>query len=76
MVMTLEEQMKLEMRKLENEIAVIDIQLDKINHHQAELVKIRQKKEHDLKALRYNFYPEEELQREKRQSTLLGHMKS
>jgi len=74
MVMSLENEMKLEMRRLENEIAVIDAQLDKINHHQAELVKIRQKKEHDLKALRFNFYPEEAVET-KRQSTLLGHMK-
>lgn len=73
MVMSLEDEMKLEMRRLENEIAIIDVQLDKINHHQAELVKMRQKKEHDLKALRFNFYPEEEDLR--KQSTLLGHMK-
>ena len=70
--MPLEEEMKLEIRRLENEVALIDAELDKLNFKMAELVKIRQKKDHDLRVLRYNFFPE--LDKE-RQSTLVGLIK-
>ncbi len=68
--MSLEDEMKREIRRLENQISTLDLEIDKLNHKVAELTRIRQKKETDVKILKSNFYPEE-IQKEA-QSTLLG----
>lgn len=59
MLMTLEEQMKYEIRKLENEISSIDKALEKLHNKTLELIMLRKKKDRDLKILKSNFEPEE-----------------
>ncbi len=71
--MSLEDEMKREIRRLENQISALDIEIDKINYKVADLMKIRQKKETDVRILKSNFYPEE-MQKET-QSTLIGLVK-
>ena len=71
--MSLEEEMKREIRRLENQILTLDLEIDKINHKVAELTRIRLKKETDVRILKSNFYPEE-MQKET-QSTLIGLVK-
>jgi asparagine synthetase B (glutamine-hydrolysing) len=74
--MSLEQEMKFEIKRLENEILSLDTQIDRFNLQMSELMKLRQKKEHDVRVLKYNFYPEELPETEKqRQSTLLGMVK-
>jgi len=60
--MPLEEQMRVEMRKLEREIAMIDDELEKLHNKILQLILIRRKKEHDLKVFRENVlgYDEDE----------------
>lgn len=53
--MPLEEEMKAEIKKLENEIMVIDYELEKLHNKILQLITIRKKKEHDLRVLKANF---------------------
>jgi len=56
--MTIEEEMQLEIRRLEREIAAIDEELEKLHKKILNLLLIRKKKDHDLRVLRINFYGE------------------
>ncbi len=56
--MALEEEMQLEIRRLEREIASIDEELEKLHRKILGLIAIRKKKDHDLRVLRTNFYGE------------------
>ena len=53
--MTLEEEMRNEIRKLEREIDSIDDELQKLHTRIIQLISARKKKEHDLRILRENF---------------------
>ncbi len=53
--MTLEEEMRNEIRKLEREIDSIDDELEKLHTRIVQLIATRRKKEHDLRILRANF---------------------
>lgn len=53
--MSLEEEMRNEMYKLEEEIREIDEEMQKISTKIVNLINIKKKKEHDLKVLRENF---------------------
>lgn len=53
--MPLEDEMKLEIRKLEKEISLIDDEMEKLHNKIIQLIMLRKKKEHDLKVLRVNF---------------------
>ncbi len=54
-MMTIEEEMRNEIRKLEREIDSIDDELEKLHTRIVQLISIRKKKEHDLRILRANF---------------------
>lgn len=54
-MVSLEEEMKNEMHKLEKEIEEIDNEMQKLNNKIIDLIVARKKKEHDLRALRENF---------------------
>ncbi len=56
--MPLEEEMQLEIRRLESEIGTIDDELEKLHRKILGLFAIRKKKDHDLRVLRINFYGE------------------
>ncbi len=56
--MPLEEEMQLEIRRLEREIASIDEELEKLHGKILNLLAVRKKKDHDLRVLRINFYGE------------------
>lgn len=56
--MPIEEEMQLEIRRLESEIATIDEELEKLHKKILNLFMIRKKKDHDLRVLRINFYGE------------------
>lgn len=58
--MPLEEEMRLEIRKLEKEIDLLDEELTKLHGRILHILAIRKRKEHDLKTLRANFEPTEE----------------
>jgi chromosome segregation ATPase len=62
--MSLEEQMRAEMRKLEAEIDTLDQELAKLHGRILQILAVRRKKEHDLRVLRQNLEPEasEEIQ--------------
>lgn len=53
--MTIEEEMWNEIRKLENEINVIDIEMEKLHNKMLQLISMRKKKEHDMRILKMNF---------------------
>ena len=53
--MTLEEEMRNEIRKLERETDSIDEELEKLHTRIVQLMVTRKKKEHDLRILRENF---------------------
>ncbi len=53
--MTIEEEMRNEMRKLEREIDYIDDELQKFHNKIIHLISERKKKEHDLRILRETF---------------------
>ena len=53
--MSLEDEMRLEMRKIEKEISLIDTEMTKLHTKILQLLSIRKKKEHDLKVLRTSF---------------------
>jgi chromosome segregation ATPase len=55
--MALEEEMKAEVRKLENEISLLDQELEKLHGRILQIIALRRKKEKDLKALRTTFEP-------------------
>ena len=56
--MAIEEEMQLEIRRLEREVAAIDEELEKLHKKILGLLGIRKKKDHDLRILRINFYGE------------------
>lgn len=53
--MSLEEEMVNEIRKLESEIDVLDMEMEKLHNKMLHLIGLRKKKEHDLRTLRMNF---------------------
>jgi hypothetical protein len=53
--MTVEEQMKIELRRLEKEIELIDDELEKLHTKIIQLILLRKKKEKDLRIIRSNF---------------------
>ena len=53
--MTLEQEMRNEIRKLEREIDSIDEELEKLHMRIIQLISTRKKKDHDLRILRENF---------------------
>ena len=54
-MMTLEEEMRNEIRRLERETDSIDDELEKLHSRIVQLIAIRKKKAHDLRILRANF---------------------
>jgi len=60
--MAIEEEMRIEMRKLEKEISVLDDELEKLHNKILQLIMLRKKKERDLKVFRENIlgYDEDE----------------
>lgn len=67
-IMTLENEMHAEIKRLEREISVIDEELEKLHKKIVQLLMIRKKKEHDLRALKATF--EEEVDDKEFQTTL------
>ena len=57
--MSLDEEMHHEVERLEKEIAYIDEELKRINEKMMNLMRIRSKKEHDLRILKLNFGEDE-----------------
>ena len=53
--MSYEDQMKLEMRKIEKEINILDQELEKLHINILKIITVCKKKEQDLKTLRTNF---------------------
>ena len=53
--MPLEEEMRSEIDRLENDIAVIDEELEKLHKKILQLLMLRKKKDHDLRVLKSNF---------------------
>ena len=53
--MPLEDEMKSEIDRLENEISIIDEELEKLHKKILQLLMIRKKKDHDLRVLKSNF---------------------
>lgn len=53
--MSVEDQMKIELRRLEKEIEMIDDELEKLHSKLLSLIVLRKKKEKDLKIIRSNF---------------------
>ena len=60
MLMSLETEMRNEMRRLEKEIAKIDEDLERLHGKIVKLVMIRKKKDRDLRILKANFGEEVE----------------
>jgi len=59
--MTWEEQLKMEIRKIEKEISILDQELEKYHVNILKILTVKKKKEQDLKTLRANFEtPEDE----------------
>ena len=56
--MAIEEEMQLEIRRIEREIVLIDEELEKLHKKILALMDIRKRKDHDLRVLRTNFYGE------------------
>lgn len=52
--MAIEEEMRMEMRKLEREISILDDELEKLHNKILQLIMLRKKKERDLKVFREN----------------------
>lgn len=69
MIMSLETEMRNEMRRIEREIATVDNELEKLHNKIVQLVMIRKKKDRDLRILRSNF-GEETKDEEEIQTTL------
>ena len=67
LMMTIEAEMRNEIRKLEREIDSIDDELEKLHTRIIQLIATRKKKEHDMRILRANF----ELSDEKDMQTTL-----
>jgi septal ring factor EnvC (AmiA/AmiB activator) len=53
--MSLEEEMRHEIRKIEKEIELLDEELTKLHGRILQILAIRKKKEHDIRTLRANF---------------------
>lgn len=71
-LMPIEEEMQLEIRRLEREITILDEELEKLHKRILNLLMIRKKKEHDLRILKINFYGE--LPEEKEWQTTLSRL--
>ena len=53
--MSVEDEMRLELRRIEREISILDEELEKLHGKILQILMVRKKKEHDLKVLRSNF---------------------
>ncbi len=53
--MPIEDEMRLEIRRLEKEISLIDNELEKLHNKMIHLIEIRKKNEHELKIFRASF---------------------
>ena len=70
--MAIEEEMRSEIKKLENEIDVLDKELEKLHGRILQIIALRRKKEKEMKILKRQFEPESE---EEFQTTLVRLMK-
>ena len=73
--MPLEEEMHNEITRLEDEIALLDEEIQKLYTKVTNLINIRKKKEHNLRVLKENFnlqVDEEEIQLQSSMSKLFG----
>ena len=70
--MAIEEEMRSEIKKLENEIDVLDKELEKLHGRILQIIALRRKKEKEMKILKRQFEPESE---EEFQTTLARLMK-
>ena len=68
--MTLEDEMKKEIIRIETEISMLDKELEKLQFRMAQILMRKRKLEHDLLVLRSHFEPIE-LKKEK-QASLIG----
>ena len=71
-LMSLEEEMMNELRKMERQMTGIDVELSKLQARVTSLTTTRDKLHKDTEALRFYFYPSE---RKQKQMTLAGLMK-
>lgn len=71
-LMPIEEEMQLEIRRLERELTILDEELEKLHKRILNLLMIRKKKEQDLRVLKTNFYGE--LPEEKEWQTTLARL--
>ncbi len=55
MVMSLDEEMRGEISRLENEIAALDMQIEALNAKVMQMLSSRNKKLHDMRILKANF---------------------
>lgn len=69
--MLVEDEMKREIERLKQQIAVIDAELEKINKRSMDLLMSRKKKEHDLRVLLGHFGEIEEREKQKTLANLL-----
>jgi hypothetical protein len=53
--MTIEDEMKLEIKRLEQELSFLDSELEKLAEKMEKFIMIRKKKERDLSILKMNF---------------------
>lgn len=53
--MTIEEEMRREIKRLENDLELIDAELQKLQGKIVNLINIKKKKEHNLSVLKANF---------------------
>ena len=55
MLMTIEDEMKLEIKRIEQELSFLDDELEKLAEKMEKFILIRKKKERDLNILKMNF---------------------
>ncbi len=60
--MPIEEEMRREVARLEREIDLIDVEMEKLHNKILQLIAIRKKKEHDLRILRGDYEEDKEFQ--------------
>ena len=53
--MTVEDEMKTEIKRIENEMSLLDNELEKLHKRIVQVLMVRKKKERDLKVLKSNF---------------------
>ena len=69
--MLVEDEMKREIERLRQQLALIDAELEKINKRSMDLLMSRKKKEHDLKVLLGHFNNSEDKETQKTLANLL-----